>query len=100
MPRPRPSRSTTTPRTVGAQQLIDWLDRTGTSQASFARAIGLSTGHLGTLLSGRPERARPLRPSLAVAHEIEQRTGIPMEAWLSRVPPVLVRVGMREVLEG
>ena len=49
-------------------RLSEWLDRTGTTQAEFARALGISQGRVSQLAAGAA-------PSLDLAGKIERVTG-------------------------
>lgn len=49
-------------------RLSEWLDRTGTTQAEFARVLGISQGRVSQLVAGAA-------PSLDLAGKIERITG-------------------------
>jgi hypothetical protein len=76
--------STLQPRTLAAQLIIEYMRRTGISQAALARACDVTTGQMRDLISGRPEReGPPALPSLPVAVRIARVTQgtVPVETW-------------------
>lgn len=64
-------------RMNGRERLQQWLDRSRLSQRALARLLGFHFTHVSQILSGRRN------PGLANAVLIEQKTGIPVEAWVA-----------------
>lgn len=62
------------------------LDKTGESQAEFARRIGVSKSYMSELLSGGKT------PSLSLALKIADATrgSVPVEAWASATRPAAI----------
>lgn len=61
----------------GRDRLAQWLERSKLNQREAAVLLGMHYTHLNQILSGRRT------PGLANAVQIEQKTGIPAEAWLA-----------------
>lgn len=57
--------------------MAQWLDRSKLNQREAAVLLGMHFTHLNQILSGRRT------PGLATAVQIEQVTGIAVEAWLA-----------------
>jgi transcriptional regulator with XRE-family HTH domain len=62
----------------GAVQLLDWRARRGHSQADLGRILGCDATMVSHLEGGRR------LPRLRLSVKIQEETGIPCAAWLSR----------------
>ncbi len=60
----------------GPKQLLDWMRRRSFNQTEAAEYLDLHGAEVSMYLNGRRT------PGLAMAVQIERRTGIPVEAWM------------------
>ena len=60
---------------IGARQLVEWLDRSRLADKDLASRLGISRAYLSQLLSGKR------RPGLDIAELIYTHTGVPMTSW-------------------
>lgn len=56
---------------------LEDLKRNGSTQAEFAERLGMSNGYLSDLKNGK------VRPSLALAKQLSDECGIPIESFLT-----------------
>lgn len=68
----------------GVEQLKDWIARRGFNQTQAAEYLGFDNPYLSQLINGKRS------PGLANAVKIEEKTGIPVEAWLIEVDDSVV----------